>query len=304
MNTAFFDIIVIGDLRQSICQRSTLISQLTVLISVGYRIGVIQLKSISIDHPEPLHHDLRTLIEEGRIILLDPDLSASSKLIIATDPVLFTHLPKRPLRIDARVRIVAVREGPINAKGDAIYDWPSISRNATEVLGGNVIFAPLHQSVRHQLIELDPRPQLTSEDWHDVLDVERWRRAHEGGHGARPVIGRCGEANTESWPTNPATLLATFPDDRQIAVRLLGGGSVLREIVRPYPHNWEVLSDDHAERKHFYSGLDFYVHTHAPSRVSPIDPSLLEAMASGVVTILPPSFEPIFGEAAVYAGLQ
>ena len=241
------------------------------------------------------------MIEEGRVAFLDPDLPASAKLIIATDPELFTHLPKRFLRLDARVRLVIVREGPINANGDERYDWPSIDRHAAEVLGGPVIFAPLHQSVRRQLNDLDPRPGLSDENWHDVLDATEWQETREGFCGSRPVVGRYGEADAAAWPTSSAALLAAYPDDRRIQVRLRGGGEILKNIVRPFPHNWDVLPAEETEAKRFFSTLDFYVHTQHQSRITALDPSILKAMASGAVAILPPSFEPIFGEAAVYA---
>ncbi len=304
MPNAFFDIVVLGDFRQPLCQRSTIVNQLQVGASEGYRIGLIQFKSIMIDRPEPLQDDLTALIEEGRIALLDPDFPISTKLVIATDPILFTHLPKRFLQLNACLRIIIIREGPVNADGEAVYDWSTISRHAAELLGGPIAFAPAHQIVRHQLIDLDPRPRLTDENWHDVLDVEFWQQAREGFSSSRPVIGRIGEKVTSAWPTSSAVLLAAYPDDRQVAVRLLGGGSILKDVVRAYPHNWEVLSSEDTDNKHFLSDLDFYIHTQHPSRANLLEPSILQAMASGAVVILPPSFEPIFGDAAVYAELD
>ncbi|MGI9491982.1 MAG: hypothetical protein ACR2QF_06235, partial [Geminicoccaceae bacterium] len=265
---------------------------------------MIQLKSILIDRPEPLHHDLETMIEEGHVALLDPGLPASAKLVLATDPALFTHLPQRFLRLDAQHRIVIVRKCPINADGDSLYDWSSICQNVNEVLGGPVSFAPLDQAIRHQLDDLDPRPQLTDENWHDVLDAHQWRQRRDGFCGSRPVIGRHGETVSLAWPTSAAALLAAYPDDRQMNVRLLGGGEILKDIIRPYPHNWEVLPAEDTDIKHFLSTLDFYVHTQHPGDIVTLDPSILKAMASGAVAILPPAFEPIFGDAAVYAYLD
>jgi len=304
MLKASFDIIVIGDFRQPLCQRSTIVNQIQAAVSAGYQVGLIQFKSILVDRPESLQSELTALIEEGSVVLLDPDLSISAKLIIATDPILFTHLPKRFLQLDARLRIILVREGPVNADGDAMYDWSRITRHATEVLGGPILFAPVHQTVRHQLNDLDPRPRLTDENWHDVVDAEQWRQTRDGFCGSRPVVGRLGETIADAWPTNAAALLAAYPDDRQVAVRLLGGGPILKDVVRAYPHNWEVLSSEDTNSKHFLSGLDFYIHTQHPNRANVLDPSILEAMASGAVAILPPSFEPIFGDAAVYAELD
>ncbi len=295
------DIIVIGDFRHPLCQTSTIVEQVRTAAVSGYRLGLLQLKSILTDQPAPLHDQISVMVEDGKVALLDPDLPHSAKIIIATDPLLFTHLPKRALHLDARFRLVLVREGPINAEGRETYDWTDISRHAAEVLGGTVTFAPLHQQVRRQLSDLEPSPRLADEDWLDVIDTRRWGQKRDGFSGTRPVVGRHGPALVDAWPSHPAHLLAAYPDNQQILVRLLGGGPILKDIIRPYPRNWEVIPSGSVEPQHFLSTLDFFVYTPHQSRIAPLDPSILEAMANGAVAILPPSFEPIFGDAAVYA---
>lgn len=294
------DVIFVGDFREPLCATSTVLEQITAAAAAGYRTGVLQLKSVSIDYPAPLHHVLRALITGNEITLLDPDLPSAADILIATDPTLFTFLPKRRLQLDAGLRLIMVREAPLNTDDDEIYDWITINRHAAEVLGGAVTFAPLNHTIRHALINLDPAPSWTEDDWRDVVDAKRWVRAREDHAGSRPVIGRHGPASLDAWPGDPQTLLAAYPDNRQLQVRLLGG-DVLKRLIRPFPLNWEVLQADRIETEHFLSTLDFFVHTQPAGRDPLLAPSILEAMASGLVVILPPSFEPIFGEAAVYA---
>jgi hypothetical protein len=169
------------------------------------------------------------------------------------------------------------------------------------MLGGGVLFAPLHALVRHQLGDLEPSPRLTGTDWPDTIDPAPWRTTRDGFAGPRPVIGRHGQASADAWPKDPDTLLAAYPDDPRIVVRLLGAGPPLRDVIRPFPRNWDVLADDGIDRERFLGSLDFFVYTHDRARLTPVDPAILEALASGVVAILPPAFEPIFGDAAVYA---
>jgi len=294
------DVIVIGDFRNPLCLASTTIDQLTAMIREGYNVGLIQLKGIALDQPAPLHAEIRAMITDGQVALLDPDLPATAEIIIATDPALFTHLPHRLLQLKARHRLVLVRQNPLEADGATQLNWPAIDRHAKEMLGGEVTFAPLHQGVRHDLSILDPSLRLTDDDWPDVLDIKKGQRSRENFAGSRPVIGRHAPAIAEAWPADPATLLTAYPGDRQIEVRLQGGG-VLKDVIRPFPRNWEVLPAVRAETEHFLSTLDFFVHTQNQSRENQFDPAILEAMASGVVAILPPWFEPILGDAAVYA---
>lgn len=301
MSVNFFDIITIGDFRHPLGRSSTLAEQLKAAALFGYRVGLVQIESLLVEHPAAVDDDISALIKNDLAALLDPDQPASAKLLIAADPVLFTHLPRRVLQLEADVRLVMVRESPINAWGDEVYDWPGISRHAAEVLGGPVIFAPLHQGARAQLRNLDPSPVMTAEDWEDSLDPQRFQQQRDSFRGSRPVLGRHGQERAKAWPDDPAVLLAAYPDDRSLVVRLLGGSHALKGVLGPIPRNWEVLASDSVGVSGFLSTLDFFVFTHHPSRVDPVEPPILEAMASGVVTILPLSFEPIFGGAAVYA---
>ena len=301
MTIRHYDIIVLGDFRQPTCQSSTIVDQLRAASLFGYRIGFVQLKSILIDHPAPLHEEISVMVSEGLMHMLDPDLPASAKLLMAIDPALFTHLPKRILQLEARQRIVLVRDASINHLGEALHDWPKITRHAAEVLGGTVTFAPLHPGIRRQLSEISPSPKLTEEDWQDVLDPRPWRQKRDGFSGSKPVVGRHGADTANHWPDDPATLLKAYPDDRQLTVRILGSGALLKDIIRPFPQNWDVLAKESIGTTDFLASLDFFVHTHHPSRADLVDRSILEAMASGVVTILLPSYEPIFGDAAIYA---
>ncbi len=301
MSAAFFDIIAVGDFRHPFGRSSTLAEQLRAAALAGYRLGLVQIESLLIEHPASTDSSISALIHEELATLLDPDRPASAKLLIAADPALFTHLPRRVLQLEADIRLVLAREGPINAWGNAIYDWSRISRHAAEVLGGPVTYAPLHRGVRTQLRDLDPAPTMTELNWQDTLDPERFRQQRDGFKGSRPVIGRHGPANAEGWPNEPAALLAAYPEDRGLIVRLLGGSEALKDVLRPFPRNWEILASDSVDIGDFLSTLDFFVFTHHPSRIDPVEPAILEALASGAVTILPLSYEPIFGDAAVYA---
>ena len=64
-----------------------------------------------------------------------------------------------------------------------------------------------------------------------------------------------------------------------------------------------MTSDELSERE-FLASIDFAVYGHHPDFACSIDSSLLKAMASGAVAVLSPSFEPIFGDAAIYADPQ
>jgi hypothetical protein len=51
----------------------------------------------------------------------------------------------------------------------------------------------------------------------------------------------------------------------------------------------------------FLESIDFFVYYHHKDRVESFGRVIMEAMFAGAVAILPPSFEEVFGDAAVYA---
>src|SRR5699024_5802731 len=67
------------------------------------------------------------------------------------------------------------------------------------------------------------------------------------------------------------------------------------------PGNWEVLVRDKEPVQKFLNTLDFFVFYQHSEAVEAFGRSILEAIATNLVVILPPHYEPVFGQAAVYA---
>lgn len=295
-----YEIVFAGDFREPPFRSTTRADELKALVKEGYQAGLLQLSGERSGRPARIHRDVRNLIEEGLLTHLDPDQAFSAKLLVVTDPRSFANRPRRLLEIDAVFHVILVPHGPTAANGQELYDWATIYRNATDVLGSDSVWAPANLSVRRQLDDQDPRPHMSAVDWHPCINPAEWRQERTGYRSSRPVIGGSGPPSEEAWPQDIKEILSVYPDDPQFQVRILNGGSVLKKHMASYPRNWEVLTSDRISEPEFLSSIDFFVHSYHPNRIDPIDPTLLKAMASGAVAILPPSFEPIFGDAAVY----
>src|SRR5262249_38942453 len=116
--------------------------------------------------------------------------------------------------------------------------------------------------------------------------------------GQTAVLGRHSRPARAKWPDQPQELQAGYPDRSNLTVKALGG--VPPEVQPWLGSNWQLLpfSEDGAG---FLSTLDFYVYFHGKQWVEAFGVSIAEAMASGVVTILDPSYEPLFEGGAIYA---
>jgi hypothetical protein len=93
---------------------------------------------------------------------------------------------------------------------------------------------------------------------------------------------------------------AAYLVKRPCQVEFLGGAGIPTAILGSVPSNWRVLPYDSVDVRTFLEAQDFFVHYPQQGYVEAFGRSVLEAMASGVPTILAPAFEPTFGEAAMY----
>lgn len=295
-----YDVIVVGDFSHSLCRTTSATDQIIALVGFDYRVGLLQIASRPSACPEAIHPPLRTLIDDQKVVRLDPDQALSTSLLIAMDTGILAHRFRRSLRIDAGVRIVLVTEGQ-TLSGPSSHDgWADILRSAFDLLGGDAIWAPVNPVVRRQLDGTSPGRQFLDDDCPPCLDPEPWFMHRMESVGTRPTIG--GDAtDPASWPDDPRDILALYPDDPRFRVRLLQSDPRLLDRVGSYPRNWDILSPDALQERDFLASVGFYVHCHHPARDNPVDPLILKAMASGAVTILPPTYKPIFGNGAIYA---
>lgn len=296
-----YDVVAIGDFRFPGGTSGAVAEELRAQAAAGYRTGLIQLKGPVLKFPHAINPKIRACLDEGLADLLDPDVTVAARLVLAHHPSLFTHLPRRALRIEAEARLLIVHHPPFDGFGQPNYDCALIHRHAESVLGGDILWAPIGPGVREQFAALDDPPPLLSFDWYNVLDPRSWRVARSGPLEARPVIGRHSRPDALKWPDDPATTLAAYPDDPAFIVRILGGGPFLRELVGGYPRNWEVWPFNAIEPDRFLRMVDFFVYFHHSQWVEAFGRTVLEAMASGAVAILPRHFEALFGEGAIYA---
>ena len=295
-----YDIVVIGDLRFPGGTASGAAEQIRAQAKASYRTALIHLKGPVLKYPHPFNPNIRRCIDEGLAELVDPDVAIEAPLALAYHPQIFTHLPHRPLRVTAETKLLVINHPLVDGYGEPFYDWAAINANVQESLGGGVEWAPVGPLVRAPVAGLADAPPLFPDDWLEVLDLDEWRAERQGFVGARPVIGRHSRPDPLKWPDDARDVLAAYPDDPACRVRILGGGPFLSNLVGAIPSNWEVLPFNALQPKAFLETIDFFVYFHNSRWVEAFGLAAVEAMASGTVCVLPPHFELLFGDAAVY----
>ena len=167
-----------------------------------------------------------------------------------------------------------------------------------------LLWAPVGPLVRAQFETIDDSPPLFADDWHSMVDLDAWRVDRSGFVDSRPVIGRHSRPDLLKWPDTRELTLAAYPDDPRFLVRVLGGGPYLLGLLGAYPRNWQVHGFNAMPAERFLATIDFFVYFHHSRWVEAFGRTIIEAMASGALAILAPHFQPLFGNAAVYAEPQ
>lgn len=239
------------------------------------------------------------LMAAENVPVLSADGAFTCDILLAHHPFVFEHLATRPIALRPK-RVVCVLHHPlVDGSNQAQYDIEKVALSLQTSYAVPVVFAPISAIVRAQALRAGVSGQrLLRRDLYNVIDEAEWPERTRPAPRTRAVIGRHARADILKWPDTARDILAAYPADSTFDVRVLGEVS-LPEGLRP-PRNWTTLpfaSDGIAE---FLGGLDFYVYFHSKRWVEAFGLAVAEAMACGLVTILPRAFEPIFGPGAVY----
>lgn len=296
-----FDVVVIGDMRFPGGTSTCIAEQVRAQAAAGYRTGLFAIQGPLLRYPHPFHPAIRDLLDDGMATLLHPGEAVSARLVVAYHPQVFEYPISPAPVIEAERAILVVNHPPVDGRGRPYYDWAAIHRQAEYSLRSEVLWAPVGPKVRQAFGGLAGAPPLHDEDWLEVIDVDAWSTERTGLQGPRPVIGRHSRPDPVKWPENRKALFDTYPDDPDVEVRILGGGTFLEDLSGGYPGNWKVIPFNGMTPRDFLATIDFFVYRHHPDWVEAFGRAIAEAIAAGTIAILPPDFEPLFGPAAEYA---
>jgi hypothetical protein len=176
----------------------------------------------------------------------------------------------------------------------------AVVRDRLTALLGEVQWAPIGPLVRKALVDQGVSLNLRSDDWVNILDVdERWIDRAQFRDG-RPVIGRHSRDHASKWPAARSDILAAYPADDRVAVKVLGGATSAIQTLGYQPPNWTVYQFGAMPPRRFLREIDFFVYYHHPGWIEAFGRNIIEGMASGCPAVLPPHFEPVFGSSCEY----
>ncbi|MBB4481290.1 glycosyltransferase [Rhizobium etli] len=242
---------------------------------------------------------LLDVLERQEVPWLTGEEPVECDILFAHNPLAFAHMPTRPLRVRSKVVLLSVQHPPFDGAGNAQYDIDVVKRNLERMFGAPVIFAPVGPKVRNQFEDIIAgRPELLRHDLFNLIDLDEWPIRTAQPPRERAVIGRHSRRDLLKWPDTEAELRAAYPDLGNVQIKVMGG--VPDQIVPLIGSNWNISPYSNSGVPQFLNKLDFYVFFHSRRWVEAFGIGIAEAMASGLVTILDPSFRDLFEEGAVY----
>lgn len=296
------DILFVGDPRFEGGTSTALAAEIDAAHGEGLTCGLLAVKGPLLGHTMPMHPDLQARLELGKVRFVHVADRIDAGIVVIHHPTIFSNLPDRRVDVTATHVVLVLHHPRVNGLGKVQYDLQAVTRNCQTVFGGLLQIAPVSAVVRASVrFQIPAGAKLLDEDWLNLIDFDAWPRRPERRLRFPVVIGRHARPDPQKWPDEREDALAAYPDDPTLAiVRILGGDAFLEELYGAVPSNWVVEPFSSESVPAFLAGLDFYVYYHSAAWSEAFGRTILEAIATGVLVILPPHFAGIFGLAAVY----
>lgn len=304
MTATEVDIVLIGDFRFPGGTSTSVASEISALAKVGYRIALVAYSTRFLSATRSFHPAIAAEIRAGRARLVAPGQAVKAGLACFHHPAVFEHLPAEPLKVYAEHAVLVVHHPPVDPEGEPQYDIARIETVLRSIIARRVQWAPVGPKVRDAFRASGPRPPLTSADWVNIIDPAAYSGARPGLLSSLPIVGRHSRPDPLKWPDTAVEMCAAYPDAADIRVKLLGFEKESVPGLERFPPNWEVYPFRTSSIDTFLDGIDFLSYFHSSKWTEAFGRSILEAMASGIVCLLPSHFEPLFGDGAVYCKPQ
>gem|GEM_PF-910276 len=302
---AIYDVVFIGDWRSFGGPQKSMIEEIKALHQRGMRIGVCTLEAyrFMVSSMKDLCEPVTDLIYRNVVDQVVIDDAITVRLAILRYPPILQWIPHQPFTWNIGEMWIVANQAPHELDGrDIRYHVSDCIRNAQLLFGRNPLWVPQGPQVRKALFPLLPAKLLAPFDNPGIINTEEWVVKRQDQCGRVPVVGRYSRDNPMKFPSTLHEASLAYMAGRDIDVKIMGGTKSLAALLSgaPVPKNWDILPYGSMPVAEFLSNIDFFVYFDNELIVEAFGRSILEAIAAGVVVILPPHFREVFGDAAVY----
>jgi len=148
---------------------------------------------------------------------------------------------------------------------------------------------------------LVPPKLMSLDDNPGIIDPEKWMGSRVKGVQSPLKIGRYSRDTPVKFPETRELMLEIYPSDGH-EVHVLGGEKSVNLLFdgTVIPKNWHLYPYGHFSTRKFLESIDVFLYFDNSVIVEAFGRSILEAMSSGCVLVLPKKFEEVFGPGPIY----
>ncbi|MFE0269765.1 glycosyltransferase family 1 protein [Nocardiopsis alba] len=309
-----FDVVVLSDFRLPGGSTGSNLQEITAQRRAGLRTGLVHHPVRSRGLSGGVNPKVLAAVDGDLVRFVAPDERITCDLLVVRVPRIGERIMDEMPQIEAERSIVVLNQTPNRCygvpdfRGNEAWNVARCAAGFGEMLGEHRWY-PISSRVR-EAMEVEHAAEmaeaaswgitLADEDWTNIIDAPAWRRGTRRSPDGRVLLGRHSRDDKDKWPDDPRTLQSAYPEEPGWQTRVLGGASVPERMLGDLPSNWQVHPFDSVPVREFLHGLDVYVYFTRKGHLEPFGRSPLEAIAAGVPTLLPESFRPVFGDAAIY----
>ncbi|SDD46884.1 glycosyltransferase [Glycomyces harbinensis] len=297
-----FDVVFCLDWRPFGGPQKSTMEEIRALRAEGMSIAVMHLESWRhMTTEDRLYCEpIQRMINDGTVeqVLVTDDVVCD--LLVLRYPPILQFRSGEVSNVRPKRMVVLANQAPAERDGTDIRYVPDACHdNAAEMFGVAPLWVPQGPQVREALADLTAG-RMAAFDMPGILDTADIAPARTGFRSVLPVVGRHSRDDATKWPT-AADLPRIYPGDGRWDVRVMGGvKSVARITGQAPPVSWTCYGFNETDVDSFLFQLDFWIYFPHPNQYEAFGRAVLEALAAGCVTVLPPRFEPTFGDAALY----
>ncbi|HEU5128829.1 MAG TPA: glycosyltransferase [Glycomyces sp.] len=297
-----FDVVFTLDWRPFGGPQKSTIEEIRALRGEGLDIAVMHLESwrhMTTDD-RPMCEAIQRMVNDGEVEQVLPTDDVECDLLVLRYPPILQFRSGERSNVRPKRMVVLANQAPAERDGsDARYLPDTCHANAEAMFGVAPLWVPQGPQVREALGGLTAGP-LADFDMPGIIDTAQIAPARTGFRSTLPVVGRHSRDDRTKWPT-AADLPLVYPGDGRWDVRVMGGVKAVRALLGRAPSpEWTCYHYNETDVDSFLYQLDFWVYFPHPDQYEAFGRAVLEALASGCVVVLPPRFEPTFGDAALY----
>lgn len=310
------DVCFAGDWRRHGGPQNSMLEEIRAARQAGLTVGVMHLEALRFMTTQdlPLCDAVVELLNSGDVQMVQLDDAVHIRTLLLRYPPILQFPPVTRTTCDVDRLLVVANQAPAEPDGsDARYTVRDVTERGAELFGVEPVWVPQSPRIRRLLLEQEPHVKMTDWDNPGIIDADEWQ-VRDGTAWSPPTdrpiaVGRFSrDDHLKFAPTFEEVLRGYDFDPARFEVRMLGAPVTVRRLARragltpdALPANWVLLRHGAQPVRDFLAELDFVLYLDNETTHEAFGRSLLEAAASGVLTIAHPRHRETFGDVLDYA---